>query len=99
MKFVLKLYVTGQTPNSLRAMQNLKLLVKEVFETEPDIKIIDVLKNPQAAEDDKIIATPTLVKELPQPMRKMIGDLSNTEKVLVGLGLIPKKHLEGNTVQ
>lgn len=99
MKFVLKLYVTGQTPNSLRAMQNLKLLVKEVFETEPDIKIIDVLKNPQAAEDDKIIATPTLVKELPQPMRKMIGDLSNAEKVLAGLGLVPKKHLEGNSAQ
>lgn len=99
MKFVLKLYITGQAPNSLRAIQNLKLLVKEVFETEPDIKIIDVLQNPQAAEDDKIIATPTLVKELPQPLRKMIGDLSNTEKVLAGLGLVSKKHIEGNNVQ
>jgi hypothetical protein len=68
-------------------------------ETEPDIKIIDVLQDPQAAEDDKIIATPTLVKEFPQPLRKMIGDLSNTEKVLMGLGLPPKKSLESNGVQ
>jgi circadian clock protein KaiB len=98
MKFVLKLYVTGQAPNSLRAMQNLKLLVKEFFEIEPDIKIIDILQDPQAAEDGKIIATPTLVKELPQPLRKMIGDLSNTEKVLIGLGLTHKK-LGGSALQ
>jgi circadian clock protein KaiB len=95
MKFVLKLYVTGQTPSSLRAIQNLKHLIKEVFETEPEVKIIDILKDPQSAEDDKIVATPTLVKELPQPLRKMIGDLSNRDRVMAGLGLVPKRLVEG----
>ena len=90
MGYILKLYITGQTANSMRAMENLKDICREVVD-DYELKIIDILKDPQLAEDDKIIATPTLVKELPPPLRKIIGDLSNTEKVLLGLDLIHKK--------
>lgn len=86
-KYVLKLYVLGETANSQKAIRNLK----ELFEGELldlyAIKIIDVLKNPQLAEDDKILATPTLIKTFPHPIRKIIGDLSDKEKVLLGLDL------------
>ena len=88
-QFQLKLYVTGQTPHSLRAIKNLKRICDEQhLEDEYEISIIDILKEPQLAEDDKIIATPTLVRELPPPMRKIIGDLSEESKVLLGLDII-----------
>lgn len=86
--FILKLYVTGMTPNSQRAIDNLNKLCDEGLEGEYEVKVIDILQEPQLAEDDKIIATPTLVKSLPPPLRKIIGDLSDTDKVLLGLDLI-----------
>jgi len=89
MKYILKLYITGQTPNSVRALENLKGICKRELQAgQYELHIIDILKEPQLAEDDKIIATPTLVKKLPPPLRKIIGDLSDKEKVLLGLDLI-----------
>jgi len=89
MGYILKLYITGQTPNSIRAIDNLKEIC-ENLQGDFEVRVIDILKDPQLAEDDKIIATPTLVKELPLPLRKIIGDLSNAEKVLLGLDLVTK---------
>lgn len=91
MSYILKLYTTGQTPNSIRAFENLKKICEEELNEEYEIKVIDILKEPQLAEDDRIIATPTLVKSLPAPLNKIIGDLSNREKCLLGLDIIPKK--------
>jgi circadian clock protein KaiB len=86
--YVLKLYVAGNTPNSVRALRALKNILEEEFKGVYALKVIDVLKNPQLAEEDKILATPTLSKVLPPPVRKIIGDLSDREKVLIGLDLL-----------
>ena len=86
--YILKLYVAGNTPNSVRALRTLKNILEEEFKGVYALKVIDVLKNPQLAEEDKILATPTLSKVLPPPVRKIIGDLSDREKVLIGLDLI-----------
>ena len=86
--YVLKLYVAGNTPNSVRALRTLKNILEEEFKGVYALKVIDVLKNPQLAEEDKILATPTLAKVLPSPVRKIIGDLSDREKVLIGLDLL-----------
>jgi circadian clock protein KaiB len=86
--YVLKLYVAGNTPNSVRALRTLKNILEEEFKGVYALKVIDVLKNPQLAEEDKILATPTLSKVLPPPVRKIIGDLSDREKVLIGLDLL-----------
>ena len=83
----LRLYVAGQTPKSLLAFTNLKRLCEERLQGRYTIEVIDLLKTPQLAEDDQILALPTLVRKLPEPIRKIIGDLSNTERVLVGLDL------------
>jgi len=83
----LRLYVAGQTTRSLQAFANLKRICEEHLTGRYDIEIIDLLKNPQLAKGDQILAIPTLVRKLPQPVRKIIGDLSNTERVLVGLDL------------
>ncbi len=88
MKYQLRLYVIGQTPNSTRALENLKRICEEEMVGQYDLKVIDVLKDPHLAEQDKIIATPTLVKDLPPPLRKIIGDLSDRDKVLLGLDLV-----------
>jgi circadian clock protein KaiB len=87
MKYLLKLYVTGQTPRSLRAIANLRDLCEEELRGQYELFVIDVLERPQLAEDEKILATPTVVKELPSPMRRIIGDLSDSERVLLGLDL------------
>ncbi len=87
-KYVLKLYVTGQTPNAIRAISNLKKLMAEELKGIYELQIIDVIKNPQLAEDHKILATPTLARVLPEPIRRIIGDLSDKEKVLLGLDLL-----------
>ena len=87
--FVLKLYVTGETPNSLRAIRNLQEIVQGLAEGY-EVKVIDILKHPQLVEEEKIIATPTLAKELPLPLRRIIGDLSDKERVLVGLDLLTR---------
>ncbi|HOO56758.1 MAG TPA: circadian clock protein KaiB [bacterium] len=89
-KFVLKLYITGNTPKSEKAIKNLRQISEEELKNKYEIKIVDVLENPQLAEDEKIIATPTLIKELPPPLRRIIGDLSDTDKVLLGLDIQKK---------
>jgi circadian clock protein KaiB len=86
----LRLYVAGQTPRAVAAFANLKKLCEEHLASKYSIEVIDLLKNPQLAKGDQIIAVPTLVRKLPEPVRKIIGDLSNTEKVLVGLDLRPR---------
>jgi circadian clock protein KaiB len=85
----LKLYIAGQTPRSVAALRNLKQIVEEHLGGRYQIEVIDLLENPQLAKGDQILAVPTLVKDLPLPMRKIIGDLSDTERVLVGLDLRP----------
>ena len=86
--YILKLYVAGNTPNSMRALKTLKEILETEFQGVYALKVIDVLKNPQLAEEDKILATPTLAKILPPPVRRIIGDLSDREKVLIGLDLL-----------
>jgi circadian clock protein KaiB len=83
----LRLYVAGQTPRSLRALANLKKLCEEHLAGQYAIEVIDLVQNPQLAAGDQILAIPTLVRRLPEPVCKIIGDLSNTERVLVGLDL------------
>ena len=85
----LRLYVAGQTPKSITAFANLKRLCENHMSGKYHIEVVDLLKNPALAQGDQILAIPTLVRKLPQPIRKIIGDLSNTEKVLVGLDLRP----------
>ena len=85
----LRLYVAGQTPKCLSALANLKKICEQHLAGEYEIEIIDLLERPQLAQGDQILAIPTLVRRLPEPMRKIIGDLSNTERVLVGLDLRP----------
>lgn len=87
----LRLYVAGQTPKCITAFANLKKLCEEHLGGNYRIEIIDLLKTPQLASGDQILAIPTLVRRLPSPMKKIIGDLSNTERVLVGLDLVPKR--------
>ncbi len=85
----LRLYVAGHTPSSIRALSNLKKICEEHMEGKYHIEVIDLMKNPQLAKGDQIIAIPTLVRKLPPPLRKIIGDLSNKERVLVGLDFKP----------
>ncbi|HEX6266762.1 MAG TPA: circadian clock KaiB family protein [Burkholderiales bacterium] len=86
-KWELRLYTAGQTPKSLAAIKNLKKVCEEHLAGRYEIEIIDLLKNPRLAKDDQIVAIPTLVRKLPDPVRKIIGDLSDTERALVGLQL------------
>ena len=87
-KYVLKIYVTGVTPRSQAALKNLENILDEDYKGVYSLKVIDVIKQPQLAEDDKILATPTLIKVLPPPVARIIGDLSDREKVLLGLDLV-----------
>jgi len=84
-KWDLRLYVAGQTPKSVKAFANLKKLCEEHLPGEYQIEVIDLMEHPQLAAGDQILAIPTLVRKLPEPIKKIIGDLSNTERVLVGL--------------
>jgi circadian clock protein KaiB len=92
----LRLYVAGQTPKSLTAFANLKKICEEHLAGQYHIEVIDLLENPTLARGDQILAIPTLVRKLPEPVKKIIGDLSNTERVLVGLDLRPLKAKVGN---
>ncbi len=87
----LRLYVAGQTPHSLAALQNLRRICEEHLAGQYHIEVVDLLLHPQLSRDDQILAVPTLVRKLPPPLRKIIGDLSDTERVLVGLQLRPGK--------
>jgi circadian clock protein KaiB len=86
-KLQLRLYVAGQTPRSIAALANLKQVCEERVPGKYQIEVIDLLKKPQLASGDQILAVPTLVRSLPQPIRKIIGDLSNKEKLLIGLDI------------
>src|ERR1700675_4733610 len=83
--YKLRLYVAGQTPKSIRAFANLKKLCEEHLKGRYQIEVIDLLEDPTMARGDQIVAVPTLIRKLPHPVRKIIGDLSNTDRVLVGL--------------
>jgi circadian clock protein KaiB len=89
-RYQLRLYVAGQTAKSVAAMRNLKRFCEEHLAGCYDIEVVDLLKNPQLAAGDQILAIPTLVRRLPSPLKRIIGDLSNTEKVLVGLDIRPR---------
>jgi circadian clock protein KaiB len=88
-KYLLKLYIAGQTSRSQRAIVNLRQICEEILSGQYELVITDVLEHPQLAEDEKILATPTLVKESPPPVRRIIGDLSDKEKVMLALNLQP----------
>ena len=85
--YELRLYVAGQTPKSVLALANLRQICEEHLHGRYEIEVIDLVENPQLAQGDQILALPTLVRRLPEPIKKIIGDLSNTERVLVGLDL------------
>jgi circadian clock protein KaiB len=85
----LRLYVAGQTPRSMSAFKNLKEICEEYLKGKYHIEVVDLMENPTLARGDQILAVPTLVRKLPQPIRKIIGDLSDTERVLVGLDIKP----------
>src|ERR1041384_2703323 len=86
-KYILRLYVSGSSGRSLRAIHNLKKLCEEHLPNDYDLEVIDIYENPRAAREEQIIAAPTLVKKLPTPLRKFVGDLSNTQKILIGLDI------------
>lgn len=88
--WTLRLYVAGQTPKSIAAFANLHRICREHLAGRYYIEVIDLVEQPHLARDDQILAIPTLVRKLPEPMRKIIGDLSNTERVLIGLDLLPR---------
>jgi circadian clock protein KaiB len=85
--FALGLYITGTTPQSVRAVANVKKICEEHLKGHYELEVIDLYQQPQLAQSEQIIATPTLIKKLPLPLRRIIGDLSNTERVLTGLNL------------
>jgi len=94
-RFVLKLYVTGTTPRSARAIQNISSLCDRHLADRYDLQIIDIYQQPSLASIDQIIAAPTLIRKLPMPLRKVIGDLSDEKQVLIGLDLSPKDNGSG----
>jgi circadian clock protein KaiB len=89
-KYVLKLYVTGATPNSIHSIQNIKKICEEYLGDRYELEVIDIYQQPILAQGEQIIAAPTLVKKLPLPLRRLIGDLSDTDKVLLGLNIKKK---------
>jgi circadian clock protein KaiB len=90
-RYLLKLYVTGQTSRSRRAIENLRNICEEGLRDQYEMHVIDLLERPQTAEDERILATPTVVKESPPPLRRIIGDLSDANKVFLGLDLQPTR--------
>ena len=88
--YILRLYIAGQTNKSITAFANLKRLCEEQLQGRYEIEVVDLVENPKLAREDQIVALPTLVRRLPPPIRKIIGDLSDTERVLVGLDLVPR---------
>ena len=85
--YILKLYITGMTPNSQRAVENIKSICEQYLKGRYELEIIDIYQQPALAQKEQLIAAPTLIKSLPLPIRKLIGDMSNKEKILVGLNL------------
>lgn len=89
--YILRLYVTGTTPNSRRAIENVRKICEEHLQGRYELEIIDIYQQPELAKEGQIVAAPTLIKKLPLPLRKFIGDMSKTEKILLGLELRPKE--------
>ena len=89
-EFLLRLYVAGQTPRSLRAVANMRRICAEQLQGRYQLEVIDLYQQPQLAEGEQIVAVPALIKRLPSPLRMVIGDMSDTERVLVGLDLLPR---------
>ena len=89
-KYVLRLYITGITPKSTQAIQNIKKICEENLKSRYELEVIDIYQQPVLAKDEQIIAAPTLIKKLPLPLRRFIGDMSDKERILVGLDLRPK---------
>lgn len=92
-EWILRLYVAGQSARAIAALRNLETLCEEHLRGQYEIEVIDLLKHPQLARGDQIVAVPTLVRRLPQPIKRIIGDLSNAERVLVGLDLRPRSRV------
>jgi circadian clock protein KaiB len=88
-RYVLRLFVTGMTPRSVRAVQNLRTICNHYLEGRYELEVVDIYQQPVLAKGEQIIAAPTLIKKLPLPMRRMIGDMSNQESVLLGLDITP----------
>ena len=93
-KYILRLYITGSSGRSMKAVHNLKKLCEEHLPNEYDLEVIDIYQDPEAAREAQIVAAPTLVKKLPEPIRKFVGDLSNTQKILVGLDIYKRQDLK-----
>lgn len=93
-KYILRLYVIGSSTKSLQAIHNLKKICDEHFPDEYDLEVIDIYKNPGLAREEQIIAAPTLVKKLPEPLRKFVGDLSNTQEILAGLDIYKRQDVK-----
>ena len=89
--YLLRLYVTGTTPRSARAIQNIRAICEEKLQGRYDLEVIDIYRHPEQAKPEQVVVTPTLVKKLPLPVRKLIGDLSDAERVLVGLDILPRE--------
>jgi len=89
-KYVLKLYITGMTPRSQEALRNIKKIMRDNFGDNYELEVIDIYQQPTLAKDDQIIAVPTLIKKLPAPLRRLIGDLSQEDRIILGLDLKPK---------
>ncbi len=92
--YVLRLYVTGMTPKSIKAIENVRRLCDEHLMGRCELEVIDIYQQPDYAKTEQLIAAPTLIRKLPLPLRKFIGDMSNKEKILVGLDIIPEKEQE-----
>ncbi|RJR43345.1 MAG: circadian clock protein KaiB [Desulfobacteraceae bacterium] len=90
----MRLYVNGHTPNSRMAIRNLETVCREHLEGRFELEVIDINEHPEAVKREELFAIPTLIKDLPKPLRKLIGDLSDTEHVLIGLGLKPRREPE-----
>lgn len=95
-RYKLRLFITGSTPRSTRAIENMHQICEQNLKGQYDVEIVDVYQNPEATKELQIIATPTLVKVLPEPLRRIIGDLSNHERVLAGLNIIPVEPEDGS---
>ena len=94
-RYVLRLYITGATPRSIRAIANIRGICEEHLEGRYDLEVVDISQHPMLAEGEQIIAAPTLIKKLPLPLRRFIGDMSETERILIGVDL-PKSAVKGS---
>jgi circadian clock protein KaiB len=90
-KYMLRLYITGMTPRSMRAIENLRAICEEHLHGRYDLEIIDIFQHPQLVQGEQIVAAPTLIKKLPAPLRRVVGDLSNKDRVVLGLDLRPRR--------